>query len=283
MLRRPGPWWSWFALRLAVLGGLVVVAVGLSGDGLRAASDEPWQWGPPDPQLLGVMVLAAVVLGGLLLVLSLLLTTGEERALPRRRSTVRSLLILSVFCGLAVLWDQIRNDRKQAPPNVPTAEPTAPPVPAELPMDRDGGSLLLVGVLVLVVMLAAAARHRHVRSANDTDQLSEPAAMAPDGALGAGLAAAARSLRSTDGAAPRQRVVEAYAAFESALADAGVERGETGTPAGLLERAVNTGAPEGPARQLTELFTLARFADRPITAADVTDAQRALDALLAAR
>lgn len=276
-MTRPGAGWTWFALRLAVLGGLVLVALGLSADPPKAASDEPWRLDRLDDEAVGAVLLVALILGVLLLVWGLADRRGGG-ALPRRRSRWAGVLFLLVALALGVLFEVYGPERGAPEIDLATDDPTPAPPPGAGTADPDGGSALLVVSLLLAVVLAAAwATSR--RAAPDLEDPDE----VPTDALGQGLAAAAASLRETAGDEPRGRIIAAYAAFEAALEAAGVRRTPSGTPARLLDDAVRHGAPQRPATALTDLFTTARYADRRVTLADVTAAERALDELLAAR
>jgi len=125
-------------------------------------------------------------------------------------------------------------------------------------------------VVLLTMFLAARGR-----------RAPEPAPEAAGPELADGLAAAAAVLRERPADDPRERVVAAYAAFEQALAGRGLQRGAAGTPTALLQRAVDGGAPAGPAGALTRLFGAARFGAASVSEADVDAAEVALRALLA--
>jgi hypothetical protein len=276
--------WAGAAGRLGVVGLLVAVALGLSADGPGSASDEPWRLQPPSDETVGVLALAGAVAGLLLLVAGLVTSRREDRPTLQRRSTVSSLVLLAVVVGAAALLRLVERPRTSSSDS--TAEPTPEPEPAVTAAtpDEGGGGLLLVLLLLAATLVAGAlAARRRSRSDEPAPDAPTPAAVPADDLLGEGLAAAARSLRGSAGSEPQQRVIAAYAAFEDALAQSGLHRGATGTPAQLLERAVAAGAPAAAAERLTTLFTDARFAERRLTDADVAAAERALDELLVSR
>ncbi len=274
MRTSPGATLSAIGLRLAVLGALVLAAVGLRAADLQGASNRGWRL----DDLSGSTPYLAVAGGvGLLVVLAVIawaMTGSRKGQLPgrRRRSTWATLLLLGAGALVVVLL----------PPRGPAGQLAggrAAPVPlpkgraAPAATSHSGAAvvLLLLAVVLLTVFLAARGR-----------RASEPAPEAAAGPeLADGLAAAAAVLRERPADDPRERVVAAYAAFEQALAGRGLQRGAAGTPTALLQRAVDGGAPAGPAGALTRLFGAARFGAAPVSEADVDAAEVALRALLA--
>lgn len=273
MRTSPGATLSAIGLRLAVLGALVLAAVGLRAADLQGASNRGWRL----DDLSGSTPYLAVVGGvGLLVVLAVIawaMTGSRKGQLPgrRRRSTWATLLLLGAGALVVVLL----------PPRGPAGQLVggrAAPVPlpkgraAPAAASHSGAAvvLLLLAVVLLTVFLAARGR-----------RASEPAPEAAGPELADGLAAAAAVLRERPADDPRERVVVAYAAFEQALAGRGLQRGAAGTPTALLQRAVDGGAPAGPAGALTRLFGAARFGAAPVSEADVDAAEVALRALLA--
>ncbi|HEU4371719.1 MAG TPA: DUF4129 domain-containing protein [Methylomirabilota bacterium] len=106
------------------------------------------------------------------------------------------------------------------------------------------------------------------------------------GAAGATLASAALDDRPDDlraEADARAAVIRAYGRFEHALAGAHVPRAPWQTPAEFMHTTLDRLAvPAGAVRQLTALFEVARFSDRPV-GADARDAAcDCLDAITAA-
>jgi len=276
MRTSPGATLSAIGLRLAVLGALVLAAVGLRAADLQGASNRGWRLDDLSGSTPSLAVAGGV---GLLVVLGVIAwaMTGSRKGQPpgrRRRSTWATLLLLGAGALVVVLL----------PPHGPAGQLAggrAAPGPLPLPTGRaapvvrshSGAAvvLLLLAVVLLTVFLAARGR-----------RAPEPAPDAAGPELADGLAAAAAVLRERPADDPRERVVAAYAAFEQALAGRGLQRGAAGTPAALLQRAVDGGAPEGPAQALTGLFGAARFGAAPVSEADVDEAEVALRALLAA-
>jgi len=274
MRTSPGATLSAIGLRLAVLGALVLAAVGLRAADLQGASNRGWRL----DDLSGSTPYLAVAGGvGLLVVLAVIawaMTGSRKGQLPgrRRRSTWATLLLLGAGALVVVLL----------PPRGPAGQLAGGrPAPVPLPKGRAAPAatshsgaavvLLLLAVVLLTVFLAARGR-----------RAPEPAPEAAAGPeLADGLAAAAAVLRERPADDPRERVVAAYAAFEQALAGRGLQRGAAGTPTALLQRAVDGGAPAGPAGALTRLFGAARFGAAPVSEADVDAAEVALRALLA--
>jgi len=274
MRTSPGATLSAIGLRLAVLGALVLAVVGLRAADLQGASNRGWRL----DDLSGSTPYLAVAGGvGLLVVLGVIAwaMTGSRKGQlsgRRRRSTWATLLLLGAGALVVVLL----------PPRGPAGQLAggrAAPVPlpkgraAPAATSHSGAAvvLLLLAVVLLTVFLAARGR-----------RAPEPAPEAAAGPeLADGLAAAAAVLRERPADDPRERVVAAYAAFEQALAGRGLQRGAAGTPTALLQRAVDGGAPAGPAGALTRLFGAARFGAAPVSEADVDAAEVALRALLA--
>lgn len=280
MADQGGRQWGTVWLRLAVLGALTVAALGLAADPPGVLSEEPWSPSRPDPETVGALLLGCLVLGGLVGALGLLLPSPEGKP-ERRRGSLRSMLLVAVvvaaFFGLRLLRRQLGPDHTR-PPGVPPTASTAPTAPTGGAGDvaapeGDRALLVLLVVTVVALVLAFVASRRRP---------PEPAApVVEHDRLGAGLAAAAGSLRTTTGDEPRDRVIQAYEAFEAAVGERLQSPGTT--PGGLLSAAVAQGAPEDPATRLTEVFTTARFSDRRVTARDVAAAEQALEALLAVR
>jgi len=275
MRTSPGATLSVIGLRLAVLGALVLAAVGLRAADLQGASNRGWRL----DDLSGSTPYLAVAGGvGLLVVLGVIAwaMTGSRKGQPpgRGRSTWAALLLLGAGALVVVLLPprgpagQLAGGRA-AP--VPLPLPTGRAAPAATSHSGAALALLLLAVVLLTVFLAARGR-----------RAPEPAPEAAGPELADGLAAAAAVLRERPADDPRERVVAAYAAFEQALAGRGLQRGAAGTPAALLQRAVDGGAPEGPAGALTRLFGAARFGAASVSEADVDEAEVALRALLAA-
>ena len=274
MRTSPGATLSAIGPRLAVLGALVLAAVGLRAADLQDASNRGWRL----DDLSGSTPYLAVAGGvGLLVVLGVIAwaMTGSRKGQPpgRRRSTWAALLLLGAGALVVVLL----------PPRGPAAQLAggrAAPVPLPLSKGRaapaatslSGAAVVLRWLAVVLLPVFLAARGRRA---------PEPAPEAAGPELADGLAAAAAVLRERPADDPRERVVAAYAAFEQALAGRGLQRGAAGTPTALLQRAVDGGAPAGPAGALTRLFGAARFGAASVSEADVDEAEVALRALLA--
>ena len=278
----PGSPLGGLLLRIAVLGVLVAAAVGLRAGSPLHADGRAWRFDDllnRGATAVQVVVVLVALLALLLLVMSLL---GPRRrpVPPVRRHQLLSLFVFAVIVLVALALApppdhaaRIPRPRRERPGPLPTATPG--PVAVPHPASHQGIALLVVLMLVALLTSAFAVRRRR----------TEPVVLEPDepDLVADGLAAAARVLRDRVQDDPRERVVSAYAAFEDALAAGGVERGPSGTPTALLQRAVAAGAPAGAAAELTRLFGAARFGDEPVTERDVTAAERALDELLVTR
>lgn len=277
---RPGPGLRSFGLRVTVLALLVAVAVALRAISPLRASGSSWRVTDLRSVPQAVVVVLVLVGGPVVLVLALLSDRGDAAGgrRPKRRSTLASLaLVAGVVVGLALLSRLLPHPA--AAPTGTSAAPVGPATGGAHGAVQHTSLLLLVGLAALAVAAAALAARRRPSPLT----AEPPAAPAPVTALTDGLAAAAQVLRERRTDPPRQRVVAAYAGFERAMAAHGLSRGPSGTPNGLLARAVELGAPSGPAGELTELFGAARFGVAVVTEGDVARAERALAELLATR
>jgi Domain of unknown function (DUF4129) len=173
------------------------------------------------------------------------------------------------------------------PTHQPTAVPTHPAHPVAFRLDVRllilliGVilALLLAGALVwLVLRLLRAARQDAVSS------IAPVAAPPEQDALAEALDAARGALTGTDA---RAAIIACYRAMEVSLAESGIERDRSDTPADLLARAARGGvlggaAPTGAGPgQLADLFREARFSSHPMGAGDLERARAALDATTA--
>lgn len=259
--------------RVAVAAALVALAVGLRAGSLAEADQEGWR---TDRLLdIGVVVFGVLAVCLAAMILMVRPTPGEAPPASRRRSTVRSLLLLGAAVALAYLFlHDRRTPAGGVRPPVPEVTPAPAPVVDAAPVSH--GSPWVLAVLLVIVfasLVVAARRRRPVPIVLEEVPPEESAELGP-AVRAAGLALAERPHEP-----PRERVLSAYEAFEQALADQGLRRGVSGTATGLLERAVAAGAPASPATELTRLFGLARFGTEPMTASDVAQAERALRAL----
>ena len=99
-----------------------------------------------------------------------------------------------------------------------------------------------------------------------------------EAALGAAVLAGRGALEGE----ARAAIIACYAAMEDSLAEAGVTRLESDSPADLLKRATEHGVVSGPApRLLAALFREARFSTHPIGARHLDQARGALDEITA--
>jgi hypothetical protein len=264
-------------VRGAVLGGLVVAAVGLRAGSPLDASSNRWQF---DDLLHGLGTGLQVALGLWVLVVLVAVVLNGHREGGKRPVRRNEYLTLALLLGSALLVVLVRQLVPPHRTHVVRPTPTAPSPSREVghriaEAGDHRGLALLVLLAAAAVLTAVVASRRQPEEAAVEHDLPDP--------LGDGIAAAGRSLRETIGEQPRARVVLAYAAFEQALASQGIGRGVSGTPEALLQRAVEAGAPSAAAVRLTELFGAARFGVEPVTADDVEAAEHALDDLRASR
>jgi Domain of unknown function (DUF4129) len=132
------------------------------------------------------------------------------------------------------------------------------------------------GLIALTVMATIAAIGLVMWSRRERPQITDQQTDAED--LRQVIAAGQTALSGQTDA--RSAVIAAYAAMETALARAGVQRRIADTPSEVLARAGKAGlfgpAAAAAAAELTELFERARFSDRPMPLGAREYAERAL-------
>ena len=237
-----------------------------AGDAARGLSVPVWASA-------AAIVLAAALLGTVVAVLA----TAVDR--PRMRRTARStsaarrapwpvqalavavpIAILGVFVAVAAL------ERPSSRPVRPAASPqldagrgrAAARAPA-----RDArrvasgwwwaaGGAALLSLAATVVLLRPGAHLTDERAARK--RLGEAAAALDDAAL-----------RLREARDPRGAILAAYARMEEVLGAVGLARAPSEAPREYLSRVEPRADAVDPARRLTELYELARFADVPVT------------------
>lgn len=146
--------------------------------------------------------------------------------------------------------------------------------------------LLIIGcVLAALIVLGLVLLYLRTRRLKKIQFSIEGAPPPPIGdepddeaALGAAVLAGRGALEGE----ARAAIIACYAAMENSLAEAGVTRLESDSPADLLKRATERGAVSGPApRLLAALFREARFSTHPLGARHVDQARGALDEITA--
>ncbi len=256
---RPGA-----VLALAILW---VVIIGVGGG--RAADTDTWL-SMPGLDWLNYVFVGLLILGGLIIVVSILAGPKGTATLPppKKRPLWPLLLLVAVF-----LWFSQR-DREPSPDQ---ADSPAPPEAAEVeePAANPTGSLGREELAVLLVMLAAAgavaavSRRRVPEHHVDDDEVSVGQALSP------AVDHAADHLRL--GADPRSAVLLAYDGLEAALSDTGRPRQPNETPTEHLQRALaSLPIDTEPLLRLAELYQVARFSTHPITATDQEQAASSL-------
>ncbi|GAA2153189.1 hypothetical protein GCM10009760_50640 [Kitasatospora kazusensis] len=175
-----------------------------------------------------------------------------------------------------------------APPSTPSEGPPPPPPPPPfppgassdpIPLDAQlllavfGSALVIAAVVLLVVSL-----HRYGLR---LPRRRRPAAAGTRPVTGRALAEAVDSARrALHGEDVRAAVIACYAAMESSLAESGVARQASDSPADLLRRADADGVLAGPHPQvLAALFREARYSSHPMGAEQLGRARAALDAI----
>lgn len=198
---------------------------------------------------------------------------GRVVRLPprRRRWMVRMLVFLAGFAVLLAVFSSLTQepvdgtqvvDAEEAPDHAPAR----PPVPPWAWVVLAGG---LVGGLAAVWSFAPPDT---ATSAQPVDARDRTDAARPDDEW---------KYVIPTGDDPRSRIIQVYAALETALANAGYERRSSETPLELAMRISDDlpGASQATV-ELTRLFVLARFSVHPITEGMRDEAITALDAVL---
>ena len=278
-------------LLLALLGGTAVAAVSLhaGGDLGRTLGPLHGDW---------FLVVVVVVAGGWFLTAKYHARQNERPLGTAREGRLTTLtytaLVLTVL-GTSIAVAMLGMDAHLAPPP-PPPPPTPPPVGkvpvptqqpvAVAPAQAHGGFLfsvqdLLLGmfwlaVAVLLVLAVIAARRflaaRSVPPAVLQGTLETPA---EEQALSAAVSAGRLALEGED---VRAAVIACYAAMERSLAESGLGRRASDSPADLLQRAGEAGLLVGLApQQLAALFREARYSTHPMTGAQLDRARTALD------
>lgn len=220
---------------------------------------------------IGVTIVAAVVWS---LIASWRIKHEEDKpqrkSLPRRQS---SLAVLAVLAALAVLVYLIP---KRAPRVL--EEPTPPELSFSrvdfLPMEEVGAAWPLLALIAMAV-IAGFAISVLTRAQPDPEPDPDAAALLADS-----LSDALAALDWSDD--PRSVIIKAYHDIETALADAGMPRLASEAPREYLQRVLSSlGVEADSITRLTTLFELARFSEQDVGAAEVDDAQAALQSVLA--
>jgi hypothetical protein len=158
----------------------------------------------------------------------------------------------------------------------------APPQSIKLPL----GLILLILVAVLAVLAAAVIavlllRWWGARGETEIDGAPLPASAEDEqdaSALGMAVLAGRDALEGE----ARAAIIDCYAAMEASLADVGVPRLESDSPADLLARATERGVLGGPApRLLAALFREARYSTHAMGTRHLDQARGALDEIAA--
>jgi hypothetical protein len=164
-----------------------------------------------------------------------------------------------------------------------TPTKTAHATAVKLPL---GPILLILGAILAVLVAAALAVMLLRWWAGRGETAALDGAPLPSGgedeqdasALGMAVLAGRDALEGE----ARAAIISCYAAMENSLAEAGVPRLESDSPADLLARAAGRGVLDGPAPGLlAALFREARFSTHPLDARHLNQARGALDEIAA--
>lgn len=257
---------------VAVVAASVVVAglVGAAGaDRPTLAMPSVVRWWPLAVGLAVALVATAVFLHAAMQLPAL--GDDDDRASATSRRWIQVVLAV-VVVTLATVFGP-----RDEPPATEGEQPAAPTSRFEQPQDGPAVPItarpsplalaVLGGVAVAAVVAGRAGRRRTVPPGPDPGELDQL------------VSRVVHDVAATDD--PREAVLRAFAAFEEALAARGHARAATETQAAWVERLLLAqGASPAPARRLRERFELARFAGRPVSAADRDAALADLDALV---
>jgi uncharacterized membrane protein YidH (DUF202 family) len=282
-------------LLLALVAGIVVAAVALhagSGDdGVGTAL------GPLHAEWL--LVLLVLGTGGWWLTATYYARQNERpMGTPREGRlvtlTVTGLVLTLVGTAVALAVMGMHKPSAPPPPTPPPAQLLPPPPVAAQPRTPTGtgnghshGSftfslqdvllvVLSIGALVLLALVVAAVR-RYLRSRSGSTAVLQGSLEPPaeEVALSAAVSAGRLALHGED---VRAAVIACYAAMEESLAEGGLGRRVSDSPADLLQRASEAGLLIGLApQQLASLFREARYSTHPMTQAELSRARSALD------
>ena len=219
---------------------------------------------------IGVAIIAAVILS----LIASRRNKDEEKL--QKKSPPRHqpwFVVLPVLAAMALLVYLFLNRT----PAVLEEEATAPEFSFSrvdfLPMEEVGAAWPLLALIALAVV-AALAISVLTRAQPDPEPDADAAALLADSLSGA-LAA----LDWSDD--PRSVIIRAYHDIETELAGAGMPRLASEAPREYLERVLsNLGVEPGSITHLTTLFELARFSEQDLGAAEVDDAQAAMQSVL---
>jgi hypothetical protein len=168
----------------------------------------------------------------------------------------------------------------QPQPVVPSH--TARPTPTHLPL---GILLLILGsvlVAVTIAVLLAALINWWSRRGRQPAIGAAPPPPPEDEQDASALSMAVLAGRGALEGEARAAIISCYAAMEASLAEAGVPRLASDSPADLLGRATEHGVLDGPAPALlAALFREARFSSHPMRTAHLDQARGALDEIAA--
>ncbi|MFC1416617.1 DUF4129 domain-containing protein [Streptacidiphilus cavernicola] len=288
-----GPGGARALLLLALLGGAAVAAVSLHAGG----GDLGGAVGPLHGEWLLVLLVLAV--GGWFLAAKYRarqderpLGTAREGRLITLTFTALVLTILGTAVAVAVLGMHTHTSPPPpAPPPPPPPAPTGPPNPPQ-PVStgpirnphppfvfsiQDALLVLFWAAVALLLVLGVIAARRYLRGRSAPVAVLRGTLQLPaeEEALSAAVSAGRLALAGED---VRAAVIACYAAMEQSLAESGLGRRASDSPADLLERATAAGLLVGPAAQrLAELFREARYSSHPMTQDQLNRARTALD------
>ncbi|MGW4648606.1 DUF4129 domain-containing protein [Kitasatospora sp. NPDC004289] len=142
-----------------------------------------------------------------------------------------------------------------------------------------GLALVVLLVVTVVVMVVHWLRERRRRLHRLRFRITKGAGAVSEEALAEAVASGRRALTGDDA---RTAVIACYLAMETSLAESGVVRHDSDSPADLLHRAALAGVVTGPHPQsLATLFREARYSSHPMGEPHLARARSALDAIAA--
>ncbi|MFJ8042757.1 DUF4129 domain-containing protein [Kitasatospora sp. NPDC096147] len=290
--RGPGPGYRLRAvLAFSAVGCLAFAALALRPDGAQGL------WGARGPLtsygwLLGLLFAA----GGIAVAVRYRTVLRETPRLEpvTERLTTAATVVLRLAVVVTPLFLIVLSAKSCEPGATVEPPPPSPPPTTGPPREPTGASpdtslveilVSAIGVVLLLVMLTVlgiqvrrwlAERRRRRRAWLRVT--TKPAG--PDGkALAEAVASGRRALAGSDA---RTAVIACYLAMEDSLADSGVTRHDSDSPADLLRRAATAGVLTGshPAT-LAGLFREARYSSHPMGEPELARARAALDGIAA--
>jgi Domain of unknown function (DUF4129) len=261
--------------RITSAGVVIAIVVVLAGAVLAASAGSAGSSPavrPPDIGVLVWIVVAALLLFGVYILVSLVRTLERGELRANSAKTIFDMVTLIAFIGMVILLLRLlpRDPADARPPPVGGEDvtETAPPVAD----DRGDWATLAVvaGVALLICWRRLRNRERLTLPPDEDRPLASDVADVLDDAI-------ARLRAEPD---PRRAIIASYARMEDVFAHHGLPRRPSEAPLEFLVRALEQVTATEPARRLTDLFERAMFSTHPF---DRRAQLEAVDALQSVR